>query len=140
MAAAEEEGVAPAVHFKRRKIAHPRRRYNGEDTVVSTGTLGSVGDGANDAPASAAAERQPVPAKEEEESVPNLKEILRKRKRPLDRLKETARRAEERKAALAASNALAVADTNDTSAQTDQYRGRFVAQTGQFVDRDDREM
>ena len=76
------------------------------------------------------AQPPPKETNDEEESVPNLKEILRNRKRPRDRLKETVRKVEPSRT-----------DSVQVEApRPDQYTSRFVAQTGQVVDRDDRQM
>jgi hypothetical protein len=79
-------------------------------------------------PADASAQQATV---DEDESAPNLREILRSRKRPRDRIREATRKPEP-----AQSQALVVAD----APKQDLYATRFVAQTGQVVDRDDRQM
>ncbi|KAF1916247.1 hypothetical protein BDU57DRAFT_556504 [Ampelomyces quisqualis] len=68
MADNHAESTEPVVRFKRRKAAHPRRVTDSALAVVEPQI--------------------------EDDSVPNLKDILRNRKRPRDRLKEDARRSE----------------------------------------------
>ena len=119
MPGAQDESSAPSVRFKRRKIANPRRVHvEDESPEVSS----AIPHNALSAPKEA--------LHEEEESAPNLKEILRNRRRPRDRIKETARKAE-------------APDTELVSVEgprPDQYASRFIAQTGQIVDRDDKQM
>jgi hypothetical protein len=123
MATVQEDNPAPAIRFKRRKTTHPKRVVTEDDaTTVS----------ASHSPDAGAPQDAPSPSKEadDEESVPNLKEILRNRKRPRDRLKETGRKVEAPRTEL----------VNVDAPPPDQYTGRFVAQTGQVVDRDDKQM
>ncbi|KAF1832478.1 hypothetical protein BDW02DRAFT_502952 [Decorospora gaudefroyi] len=124
MAAMQEDNPAPAIRFKRRKTAHPRRVPLEDDAPVISASQSPDAATPGDAPT------PPDEFKDEEESVPNLKEILRNRKRPRDRLKETARKAE------GSSTALVQVD----APRPNQYTSRFVAQTGQVVDRDDKQM
>lgn len=117
----EDEPTA-VVRFKRRKIGHPRKTYVPDGNTSSDAPL--------DSPDSEAPTSQ-TPTIQDESSGSNLKEILRQRKRPQDRMREAARRAAEKKA--------------ETLVQTDMvksdvYGGRFVAQTGQVVDKDDEQM
>ncbi|USP75274.1 uncharacterized protein yc1106_02548 [Curvularia clavata] len=125
MATTQEESSGSAIRFKRRKTAYPKRVAAEED--ASTVSTSQPPDASN-------AQHAPSPANEAndaEESVPNLKEILRNRKRPRDRLKESARKTDSPRTELV--------HTDDTP-RADQYTGRFVAQTGQVVDRDDKQM
>ncbi|CAG5186229.1 uncharacterized protein ALTATR162_LOCUS11524 [Alternaria atra] len=124
MSTVQQDEAAPAIRFKRRKIAHPKRVYAEDDAPTVS---------ASHSPDAATLNDAPPPLKEandEEESVPNLKEILRNRKRPRDRLKETTRKAEPPRTELVQVEA----------PRPDQYTSRFVAQTGQVVDRDDKQM
>jgi hypothetical protein len=124
MATAQDDESAPSVRFKRRKITHPKRAYLDDETpTVSTAQ----------SPDAAPSNQVRTPLQNdtvEEESVPNLKEILRNRRRPRDRLKEPSRKPEASKTELALLDA----------PRPDQYTSRFVAQTGQVVDRDDKQM
>jgi hypothetical protein len=124
MSSIQQDEATPAIRFKRRKIAHPKRVYAEDDAPTVSASHSPVAATVNDAP--------PLPkeAEEEEESVPNLKEILRNRKRPRDRLKETTRKVEPPRTELVQVDA----------SRPDQYTNRFVAQTGQVVDRDDKQM
>ncbi|KAI4947281.1 hypothetical protein J4E91_006631 [Alternaria rosae] len=124
MSTAQEDEAVPAIRFKRRKIAHPKRVYTEDDAPTVSASNAPVAATPKDAPVS------PTEANDEEESVPNLKEILRNRKRPRDRLKETTRKAEPPRTELVQVEA----------SRPDQYTSRFVAQTGQVVDRDDKQM
>lgn len=124
MSTAQEDEAVPAIRFKRRKIAHPKRVYTEDDAPTASAPNAPIAATPKDAPVS------PTEANDEEESVPNLKEILRNRKRPRDRLKETARKAEPPRTELVQVEA----------PRPDQYTSRFVAQTGQVVDRDDKQM
>jgi hypothetical protein len=124
MANVHEDNSAPAIRFKRRKTAHPRRVQLGEDAPTIFASQSPDAVNPNDAAS------PPKEAKDEDESVPNLKEILRNRKRPRDRLKEITRKTEAPRQELAQVDA----------PRPDQYTSRFVAQTGQVVDRDDKQM
>jgi hypothetical protein len=124
MATVQEENSAPSIRFKRRKTTHPKRVQLEDDApVISTSQT-------PDAATPNDAHSLPNGINDEEESVPNLKEILRNRKRPRDRLKETARKPEVTRTELAQVDA----------PRPDQYTSRFVAQTGQVVERDDKQM
>ncbi|CAN9195409.1 hypothetical protein CC77DRAFT_1023804 [Alternaria alternata] len=124
MSTVQQDEAPPAIRFKRRKIAHPKRVFAEDDApTVSASHL-------PDAATLDDAQPPPKETNDEEESVPNLKEILRNRKRPRDRLKETVRKVEPSRT-----------DSVQVEApRPDQYTSRFVAQTGQVVDRDDRQM
>jgi hypothetical protein len=124
MSTMQHDEAAPAIRFKRRKIAHPKRVYAEDDALTISASHSPVAATLNDAPQS------PNEANDDEESVPNLKEILRNRKRPRDRIKETTRKAEPPRTDLVQVEA----------PRLDQYTSRFVAQTGQVVDRDDKQM
>lgn len=124
MTSAQEEDFAPEVRFKRRKITHNKRMLT-EDGAAATSISRSP-----DAPLpnydSAPSNRD----EDDGESLPNLKEILRARRRLRDRFKEPVRRPGSPEAKLVPTD----------EPQQDQYTGRFVAQTGQVVDRDDKQM
>ena len=124
MSTAQQDEAAPAIRFKRRKIAHLKRVYAEDDAPTGSAPCSPVAATLDDAP------QPPKDANNEEDSVPNLKEILRNRKRPRDRLKETTRKAEPPRTELVQVEA----------PRPGQYTSRFVAQTGQVVDRDDRQM
>ncbi|KAK1919010.1 hypothetical protein P3342_001140 [Pyrenophora teres f. teres] len=125
MATVPEDSPAPAIRFKRRKIAHPKRAVT-EDDAPNVSTLQSP-----DAATRNEAQSPPAQAMDEEESVPNLKEILRNRRRPRDRLKEATRKIEEPNSGLV---------VQEHVPRPDQYTSRFVAQTGQVVDQHDKQM
>jgi hypothetical protein len=135
MATMEDSGSEPAFRFKRRKIVHQRRTRLNEDEDESSTTITSQA-----LTASAPADAQDTPAAPElyvnpedtDEPVPNLKEILRARKRPRDRLRDAARKVESTKS-------VALIPAPDVP-KPDQYSTRFIAQTGQVVDQDDRQM
>ena len=124
MSAVQDSDPAPAIRFKRRKIAHPKRVYTEEDvpTVSDSRTPDAT------TPVDAASPLKDLA--EDDDSVPNLKEIIRARKRPRDRLKDVARKAEPPKIELVQVEA----------PREGLYTSRFVAQTGQVVDRDDKVM
>jgi hypothetical protein len=121
----EEVSSAPVIRFKRRKIAHPKRVYAEDDapTTFEAQAL-DAGTRSDNAPT------PPTETRDEEDSVPNLKDIIRNRKRPRDRLKDVARKAE------APKTELVLIETP----REGHYTRRFVAQTGQVVDRDDEQM
>lgn len=125
MPATQEDSAGPTVHFKKRKLTHPKRVYTEDDVPTVF---------ASQPPDAAPPHDALLPSKEasheEKESVPNLKEILRNRKRPRDRFKDTARKAEASMMDLVPSE----------PSRQEQYTSRFVAQTGQVVDRDDKQM
>jgi hypothetical protein len=124
MATVQDEGSVPAVRFKRRKVAHAKRVQGDQEmTAVSDSHAPSV-ESRIDAPSPF---EEPL---DEADSVPNLKDIIRNRKRPRDRLKDTARKAEAPRSELVSIDA----------PQDGHYTSRFVAQTGQVVDRDDKQM
>lgn len=128
-----ESDPAPSFRFKRRKLAHPKRAQINDATPSIATSPSADGPVANDAPDASSALPPQAHADDEEESIPNLKEILRQRKRPQDRMREAARKAEEKKAKALVQVAT---DTN----QADQWAGRFAAQTGQVIDKDDEQM
>lgn len=125
MATVQDDSSASAVRFKRRKTTHPKRVAVEEDapTVVTSQSP--------DTASLLHAPSHSTEANNDEESVPNLKEILRNRKRPRDRLKEGVRKVEVPRTDMV---------HMDDAPRPDQYTGRFVAQTGQVVDRDDKQM
>ncbi|KAF2703172.1 hypothetical protein K504DRAFT_451923 [Pleomassaria siparia CBS 279.74] len=121
----------PAFRFKRRKLQpHKRVRLNEEEASILPSSQPPIN--APHSPAgSDRASQSPSADQDQEKSVPNLKEILRARKRPRDRLREAARKVESTK-----SVALVPAD----APKPDQYSTRFIAQTGHIVDQDDQQM
>ena len=124
MSTIQNTDAAPAVRFKRRKIAHSKRVHAEEDVpTVSDSRTPHV-----EAPADVAS--PPKDAREEHDSVPNLKEIIRARKRTRDRLKDVARKTEVPNSELVRLEA----------PRDGHYTNRFVAQTGQVVDREDKQM
>lgn len=124
MATEQEDSSTPSIRFKRRKIAHPKRiSFDNDGPMISTSQ-------SPDAATPTDARSPPKEAPHEEESVPNLKEILRNRKRPRDRLREAARKVDPPRTALVQVDA----------PRPDQYSSRFVAQTGQVVERDEKQM
>ncbi|KAL1595267.1 hypothetical protein SLS60_009957 [Paraconiothyrium brasiliense] len=113
----------PTVKFKRRKTTHTKRpRLDTEDepTAAALKSPDAVPDDTS------------IPALEEDETSVSLKEILRNRKRPRDRLREVAARAE-----LTKAQALVL---REQDAPKQGYTNRFVPQTGQVVDRDDQQI
>lgn len=125
MATVPEDSSPPAIRFKRRKIAHPKRAYAEDDAPTVSASQSP------DAATRNEVHSPPPEGNDADESVPNLKEILRNRRRPRDRIKETARKTE-----AAPSSEL----VQDDGPRPDQYTSRFVAQTGQVVDRHDKQM
>lgn len=126
MTSMQDDTPAPAIRFKRRKFTHPKRVYADEGAPVDSET------GNTDAKTSVDAPTRPLESKGEYEAVPNLKEIMRNRKRPRDRLKDVARKAEAPR--------IEVAVPMEALPPQTHYSSRFVAQTGQVVDRDDKQM
>jgi hypothetical protein len=115
----------PTIRFKRRKTTHTKRaRLETEDDTTRA------------APQSpdAASHYAPTPAPEEDATSLTLKEILRTRKRPRDRQREAAARAE-----LAKTQAVVLRE-QDADAPRQGYTSRFVPQTGQVIDADDQQM
>ncbi|KAF2853794.1 hypothetical protein T440DRAFT_289418 [Plenodomus tracheiphilus IPT5] len=119
-----DDSSTPKVHFKRRKTTHPKRPYGESGTAtVAKSQSPDVATTSDTHARSAAAD--------DEEPVPNLKDIIRNRKRPRDRVKDVARTIE----------APPTAELGQVDApRPGQYTSRFVAQTGQVVDRDDTQM
>ena len=119
-----DSNTEPTLRFKRRKVAHVKRA---PIVDVATTSPQRPSDGATtadvDLPRGALVE--------EDESAPNLREILRSRKRPRDRIREAARKPESTQ-----TQAIVAVETP----KQDLYGSRFVAQTGQVVDRDDKQM
>ncbi len=125
MSELQDESPALSVRFKKRKTVHPKRVFSEEETPEPSSSHGAFTPSAQDAPS------LPKEAtNDEEETGLNLKEILRNRKRPRERLKEVARKTE------TSNTELAVFE----GPRPDQYTSRFVGQTGQVVDRDDEQM
>lgn len=117
----EDDNAVPSVRFKRRKTTHTKRPRVEDDTTPVPPTQ---------SPDAATPIDAPEAAQKEEESAPNLKEILRNRKRPRDRLKHVSRKPE------VAHNELVQAE----APRADKYSSRFIAQTGQVVDSGDAQM
>lgn len=124
MATVEQDDTTPSIRFKRRKTTHPKRTYTEDDApTISTACSPNA--------ATTSGARSPTrDALDEEASVPNLREILRNRKRLRNRPKEPARITENTGTDMVQSDA----------PRPDQYTSRFIAQTGQVVDRDDKQM
>ena len=120
----EDDAIDVTVKFKRRRVAHTKRTHlevGHDDAVAATQSPNTV----------TIAENEEPPAEGDETSA-TLKEILRNRKRPRDRLREAAARAE-----LTKTQAL---HRREQDAPKQGYAERFVPQTGQVVDRDDEQM
>jgi hypothetical protein len=127
MATMQDDGSAPAIRFKRRKTAHSKRVYADDDVHT---TSESQGPGA--ATQSRAVLTPPTASRDgdEDDTIPNLRDIIRNRKRPRDRPKDVARNTEAPKAEI---------DPMEVPREG-LFTGRFVAQTGQVVDKDDKQM
>lgn len=121
MTLAEDDNTAPSFRFKRRKTTHTKRARTDEDVAPVPGA---------DTCDTATALDAPEAVQDENEPVPNLKEIIRNRKRPRNRVKDVARKPEAPHTELVQSEA----------PPRDQYTSRFVAQTGQVVDSSDKHM
>lgn len=124
MANAHEDEPPPSVRFKRRKTTHAKRILTRDDGPTESTSQLPNGATAHDAPSLSA------DTATAEEPALNLKEILRNRTKLRDRYKAPARKVD------TASTQLVAADPP----RPDQYTSRFVAQTGQVVDRDDKQM
>jgi hypothetical protein len=113
----QDHDTVPAIRFKRRKVAHVKRVHAEEDapTISESPTPDDA----------------PVDTQEEGDSATNLREILRARKRPRDRPKDVARKAEAPETELV---------PVEEAPRQGLFTSRFVAQTGQVVDRDDKQM
>jgi len=119
----------PAVRFKRRRITHPRRtRF---DTEEAENTAVSALQSPDAAP-SGCPNMAHIPREEDGSSLA-LKELLRNRKKPRDRLREVGQRAHKTKT-------LALVQQDEVEAKHSPYANRFVAQTGQVVNEDDKQM
>jgi hypothetical protein len=119
----QDETAVPAIRFKRRKVAHSKRVHINKDLSPISDTQPAGMDSRIDAPS-------PPEQLTDDDSIPNLRDIIRNRKRPRDRFRDTARNVE------APRTELVMVDTP----QEGHYTTRFVAQTGQVVDRDDKQM
>ena len=127
MPASEPDSHEVAPRFKRRKTTHTKRVRADDSSAIAPS------ENTSDAPA--ATSDAPQPAQHEEEDAPNLKDILRSRKRVRDfRGREVGPRRE-----TGASEA-AKADGDALGLLGSDREGRFVRQTGQVVDTGDREM
>jgi hypothetical protein len=113
----QDNDTVPAIRFKRRKVAHVKR-VHAEEHVPSISE-------------SRTPDNAPIDAQEEGDSAANLKEILRARKRPRDRPKDLERKTEEPMTELV---------PVEEAPRQGLFTSRFVAQTGQVVDRDDKQM
>jgi hypothetical protein len=126
MTSVEDDGTVPTFRFKRRKVNHPKRvRVDEDDTPETFGAQSSNTDTASNKP-------PPTSEAQEEDSTPNLREILRNRKRPRDRLRDIARKTEAPRTELVRADA--------PGPDPDRYTSRFVSQTGHVVDKDDKQM
>lgn len=124
MATLDDNNSEPTFRFKRRKIGHPRRAQLDNDSPGASTPESPT----TSTPVDAGSVRA---THEDDEVAPNLKEILRNRRRPRDRLREAARKVE-----ITKSQALVQVD----APKQDVYSNRFVAQTGQVIDQDDKQM
>lgn len=125
MAAPQDNDSSQVVRFKKRKLTHPRVRAD-NDHILSPTTV----------PASNASTVEPVqaptvPASDGNEDGIDFQAILKARKRLQGRRKEAARNAD-----LKRSTAVVPVEAPNT----DQYGGRFVNQTGQVLDKEDKEL
>lgn len=117
------------VRFKRRKTNNAKRiRHEAEPAFASES---QSPDAVTPADADAAA-LPGTPKDDDDETASSLREALRLRKRPRDRLREAARRAEE------ATRAELQVQTD--APKQDVYRSRFVAQTGQNLGLEDKQL
>ncbi|KAF2008449.1 hypothetical protein BU24DRAFT_429304 [Aaosphaeria arxii CBS 175.79] len=123
----EGETTAPPVRFKRRKLAHPRRSTLADNDDAPSDHLATTVQTSNG--------QSNDHDHDNHEDVPNLKEILRNRRRPHDRLREAARKAEQKSDALVHVEQQDLQPRNETP-----YVDRFVAQTGQVVGKEDQQM
>lgn len=122
MTTVEDDSAPINFRFKRRKTTHTKR------TPVNSDSAAPPDVQSLDV---AATLNVPEALEDEEESVPNLKEIIRNRKRPRNRLKDAAPKAE----------AAPQTELVQTEApRQDQYPSRFVSQTGHVVDSSDKQM
>ncbi|KAF2625050.1 hypothetical protein BU25DRAFT_460537 [Macroventuria anomochaeta] len=121
MTTVADDSTAANFRFKRRKATHTKRARIDDDIPSKPN---------NQTPDTATAHDAPDAVPDEEEPVPNLKEILRNRKRPRDRLKDATRKPGPSQTELVQAEA----------PRPDQYTSRFVAQTGQVVDSSDQQM
>ncbi|KAF2822783.1 hypothetical protein CC86DRAFT_396390 [Ophiobolus disseminans] len=92
MSTPQDSELAPTIRFKRRKTAHQKRVYADDEVPIISETQAP----GVEAPIGTAP--PPDDPRDDERSVPNLKEIIRARKRPRDRLKDVVRKAEAPKA------------------------------------------
>jgi hypothetical protein len=126
MSTLQDEDPAPSIRFKRRKVTHQKRNQLSEPSSPDREPASTITGLEQDV--ELAQQRQSQD--DADESVPNLKVIMRNRARPRHRLQQPVQQTEMR------SNELVPVE----AAAHDQYSSRFVAQTGQIVDRDDRQM
>ncbi|KAL5409503.1 hypothetical protein PMIN03_005946 [Paraphaeosphaeria minitans] len=117
----------PAIKFKRRKTTHTKRTRLETDEETSLAAPQSPDAVPHDTA---------TPALEEDGTSLTLKEILRNRKRPRNRLREAAARAE-----LTKTQAVVLREQDaDADAPKQGYTSRFVPQTGQVIDTDDQQI
>lgn len=137
--AAPNEDIEPSLRFKRRKLAHPRRApvssLHDDFETAATAPFPPAAIGAGTTQSSL--EAQTLDPQENEAEAPNLKDILRQRKRPQDRLREAARRAGQRKIMVAKEIMRYEGAETEDGSKANMYADRFVAQTGQVVQRDE---
>ncbi|KAF2653452.1 hypothetical protein K491DRAFT_602893 [Lophiostoma macrostomum CBS 122681] len=128
----------PAIRFKRRKLLHPKRAPIPDADAPFDAASPPI------TPTSVDNLSVQVPSEILDEAAPNLREILRLRKRPQDRYRDAARKAAERRNEIVLREGGAVdgvgAEGVEGARAGNQYSGRFVAQTGQIVDVDDAQM
>lgn len=124
MSAPQDESAVPEVRFKRRKIAHKKRAPTQDEAVTALVSKSPEAESIDNAPTLLNHDE------DDAESVANLQKIIRNRRRPRDRFKESARKPEPRSTEIVPVEV----------PRADQYTSRFVAQTGQIVDRDDKQM
>lgn len=136
--ATKEDDAAPAFRFKRRKTTHVRKIQLSSNNVPAQSLNTPVAVDSQTSALTPTIHTYPddlqTYVEGDDDATPNLKEILRQRKRPQDRTREVARKAAERKIAVTS------IQQYDEPAPGDKYSGRFVAQTGQVVDKDDEQM
>lgn len=120
MTSVEDDSAAPSFRFKRRKTTHTKRIRIGDDTTTEPSSQPVDAATPHDAPEA---------VQDEEESAVNLKDIIRSRKRPRERIKDVLQNSE-----------LQTEVVQAEAPRPNQYAGRFAAQTGQVVDASDKQM
>ncbi|KAH7115321.1 hypothetical protein B0J11DRAFT_561860 [Dendryphion nanum] len=127
---AENDETAPTFRFKRRKIAYPRARLESDASPAPVPAEASL---QVPSPLITDTASTTSPHDDTEEDVPNLKDILKNRKKPRHRFQETILRKPEVKSD-------ALVHVGEAPLAQHKYSDRFVAQTGQVVGTDDRQM